>query len=123
MSEVPASTSDPRVRALFVLQHQNEQFDLMPFSIARTWLDDKGVDLAMYLMYDAVQLVRKEVIEQHPDIKAAVDYLLGRGVPIYTCGFCSRACQLNSDSYYPGIVVANRHIYYSLMMDRKVVYY
>ncbi len=123
MSEVPASASDPRVRALFVLQHQNEQFDLMPFSIARTWLDDKGVDLAMYLMYDAVQLVRKEVIEQHPDIKAAVDYLLSRGVPIYTCGFCSRACQLNSDSYYPGIVVANRHIYYSLMMDRKVVYY
>jgi hypothetical protein len=51
----------------------------MPFSIARTWLDDKGVDLALYLMYDAVQVVRKEVIEQRPDIKEAVDYLLSRG--------------------------------------------
>ncbi len=93
MSEVVVSAGEQRNRALFVLQHHHEQFDLMPFSIARTWIDDKGVDLALYLMYDAVQLVRKEVIEQHPDIQAAVDYLLSRGVPIYTCGFCSRACQ------------------------------
>ncbi len=123
MNEVNVPAGESRPQALFVLQHRNEQFDLMPFSIARTWLDDKGVDLALYLMYDAVQLVRKEVIEQHPDIKEAVDYLLSRGVPIYTCGFCSRACQLNSDSYYPGIVMANRHIYYALMMERRVVYY
>ena len=123
MSEVNVSASEPRNRALFVLQNHDEQFALMPFSIARTWIDDKGVDLALYLMYDAVQIVRKEVIEQRPDIKEAVDYLLSQGVPIYTCGFCSRACQLNSDSYYPGIVIANRHIYYSLMMERKVVYY
>lgn len=123
MSEGPGSAGEHRPQALFVLQHRNEPFDLMPFSIARTWLDDKGVDLALYLMYDAVQLVRKEVIEQRPDIKEAVDYLLSRGVPIYTCGFCTRACQLNADSYHLGITVANRHIYYALMMERKVVYY
>jgi predicted peroxiredoxin len=108
---------------LFTLQNTNEKFDLMPFSIARTWLDDKGLDIAFYLMYDAVNLVRKDLIEDRPDIKEAVDYLLGKGVPIYTCGFCTRACELNQDKYYPGIVVANRHIYYTLMTERKVVYY
>ena len=55
MSEVVVSAGEQRNRALFVLQHHHEQFDLMPFSIARTWIDDKGVDLALYLMYDAVQ--------------------------------------------------------------------
>jgi predicted peroxiredoxin len=110
-------------KVLFVLQQNNPKFDLMPFSIARTWIDDKGVDIAIYLMYDSVNLVRKDTIEQTPDIKEAVDYLLSKGVPIYTCGFCTRACELNSDKYYPGIVVANRHIYFSLMMERKVVYY
>ena len=123
VNEVNASAGDQRPRAVFVLQHQNEQFDLMPFSIARTWIEDKGVDVALYLMYEAVKLVRKEVIEQRPDIREAVDYLLSKGVPIYACGFCSRACQLNVDSYYPGIVVGNRHIFYSLMMERTVVNY
>ncbi len=115
--------SDGDNKALFVVQHNDPQFNLMPFSIAKTWVDDKGVDLAIYLMYDAVNLVRKDQIEERPDIKDAVDYLLGKGVPIYTCGFCSRACELNQDKYYPGIVVANRHIYYSLMTERRVVYY
>jgi len=110
-------------KALFVLQHRDDRFDLMPFSIARTWLDDKGLDIAFYLMYDAIQLVRKDTIEERPDVKEAVDYLLSRGVPIYVCGFCSRACELGVDKYYPGIVVANRHIYYAIMMERRVVYY
>lgn len=123
MDQPDTTTAAAPLKALFVLQNQNERFDLMPFSIARTWIDDKGADLALYLMYDAVQLVRKDTIAQYPDIQEAVDYLLKRGVPIYTCGFCTRACQLNTDSFYPGIVVANRHIYYALMTERKVVYY
>jgi predicted peroxiredoxin len=110
-------------KVLFVLQNHNPQYDLMPFSIARTWLEEKGLDIAIYLMYDSVQIVRKETIEQAPEIKVAVDCLLSQGVPIYVCGFCTRVCELNSGSYYPGVVVANRNIYFSLMMERKVVYY
>ena len=115
--------SDETPKYLFVIQHQNEQFDLMAYSIARTWVDDKGLDLAIYVMYDAVQVVRKDKIVERPDIKEAIDYLLSKGVPIYTCGFCTRACELNQDKYYPGIVVANRHIYYSLFSERVAVYY
>lgn len=115
--------SEERPKFLFVVQNQNELFDLMPYSIARTWLDDKGVDLAMYIMYNAVQVVRKDKIEERQDIKELIDYLLSKGVPIYTCGFCSRACELNQDKYYSGIVVANRNIYYSLFSERRVVYY
>lgn len=123
MSAVKASETEGRPRALFVLQRCDERFDLMPFSIARTWLEDKGVDLALYLMYDAVQLARRDTLERRPELKEALEYLLGRGVPIYACGFCTRACQLNADSYHPGVVVANRHIYYALMMERRTVYY
>lgn len=108
---------------LFVLQHHNEKYDFMPFSIARTWFDDKDADIVFYLMYDAVQLVRKDRIGERPDIKDAVDYLLSQSVPIYTCGFCSRACELDQDKYYDGIEVANRHVYYALMTERQVVYY
>lgn len=117
------SAAEDRPQALFVLQHSDERFDLMPFSIARTWVEDKGVDLALYLMYDAVELVRKDTLARRPDLREAVDALLARGAPIYTCGFCTRACQLNADSYYPGVVVANRHIYFALMMERRTVYY
>lgn len=108
---------------LMVLQTQNPKYDGMAFNIARTWLDDKGLDIALYLMFDCVQLVRKDTIEQNPDIKDAVDYLLSRGVPIYVCGFCTRACEISPDLYYPGIQVANRHIYFSLMTERNVAYY
>lgn len=112
-----------RQKYLFVLQHNDERYDLMPFSIAKTWLDDKGLDIAIYLMYDAVQIAKKETIEARPDIKQAVDYLLSKGVPIFVCGFCTRACELNHESYYEGIPVANRHIYYSLMQERTVINY
>lgn len=115
--------SEERPKYLFVIQNQDELFDLMPYSIARTWLDDKGLDLALYIMYNAVQVVRKDKIDDRPDIKEMIDYLLSKGVPIYTCGFCSRACELNQDKYYPGIVVANRNIYYSLFAERRAVYY
>jgi predicted peroxiredoxin len=115
--------SDGSGKYVFVLQHHNPQFDLMPFSIGRTWLDDKGLDLAFYLMYDAVQLMHKDTIETLPDIKEAVDYLLSKGVPIYVCGFCSRACSLSAPQLYPGIGMGNRHVFYSLMTERQVVYY
>lgn len=115
--------SEEKSRYLFVIQHQNERYDLMPYSIARTWIDDKNADIAIYLMYDSIPLVEKGNIQRRPDIQEAVDYLLGKGVPIYTCGFCTRACELNADKFHPGIQVANRHIYYALMTERKVVYY
>jgi predicted peroxiredoxin len=108
---------------LFVVQTNDERFNLMPYSIARTWVEDKGLDLAIYLMYDAIPVVHKDKINERPDIKEAIDYLLSKGVPIYTCGFCTRACELNAGSIYPGIIVANRHIFYSLMTERKTVYY
>lgn len=108
---------------LFVLKTKNPKYDLMAFSIARTWIDDKSQDIALYLMFDSVQLVRKDTIEKTPDIKALVDYLLLKDVPIYVCGFCTRACEITNDQYYPGIEIANRHIYFSLMTERNVVYF
>lgn len=107
---------------LFVLQHEDERYNLLPFSIARTWTEDKGVDIAIYLMYDAVQIVEKNNLEKSPDIKEVIDFLLGNGVSIYTCGFCTRVCG-NAERFYPGIQVANRHIYYSLMTERRTVNY
>jgi predicted peroxiredoxin len=115
--------SDTDTRFLFVLQHRDVRFDSMPFNIALTWHADKGLDIALYLMYDAVQLLRRDVLEERPDLKETVDGLLCRGVTIYVCGFCTRVCALTADNYYPGIVVANRHIFYTLMMERRVVYY
>ncbi len=115
--------SDNQQKYMFVLQHHQPRYDSMPFSIARTWVDDKGADIAIYLMYDAVEIARKEEVESNPDIKEMIDYLLAKGVQIYTCGFCTRACQLNANSLYPGITVANRHLYYSLMTERRVVNY
>jgi|WetSurMetagenome_2_1015567.scaffolds.fasta_scaffold174338_2 predicted peroxiredoxin len=108
---------------LFVVQHCDIRFNLMSFSIAQTWQNDQGLDVALYLMYDAVQLVRKDRLEERPDIKAAVDDLLQRGASIYVCGFCTRTCQISADEYYPGIVVANRRVFHTLMMERRVVYY
>jgi predicted peroxiredoxin len=108
---------------LFVLKNAEPQFVPMAFSIARTWVEDKGLDLALYLMFGTVEVVKKENIGDTPDIKEAVDFLLAQGVPIYTCGFCSRACSLAGDDYYDGIEVANRHIYYDLFTEREVVYY
>jgi hypothetical protein len=32
-------------------------------------------------------------------------------------------CQLNASNLYPGVQVANRHIFYALMTERRVVYY
>lgn len=111
-----------QTKYLFVLQHNDPRYNPMPFSIARTWTDDKQLDIAFYLMYDAVQLVETEYLEQHPDIKETIDYLLSKNIPIYTCGFCTRVCA-NADKFYPGIQVANRHIYYSLMTERQTVNY
>lgn len=113
---------DQQQKYLFVVQHLNDRYNLMPFSIARTWLEDKGLDIAIYLMYDAVQIVEKDNLEKALDTKEAIDYLLDHRVPIYTCGFCTRVCA-NTEKYYPGIQVANRHIYFSLMTERQTVYY
>ena len=110
-------------RYVFVVQHRNERFDLMPFSIARTWREDKGLDIAIYSMYDAVELLKKDAINEHPDIRDVLDALLADGVPVYACGFCSRACQLTVDDYYPGVQVGNRHIFHSLMTERQSVYW
>jgi predicted peroxiredoxin len=108
---------------LFVLKNGDPKFVPMGFSIARTWVEDKGLDLALYLMYDTVEVVKKANIDDNPDIKELVDWLLAQGVPIYTCGFCTRACMLAQNDYYDGIVVANRHIYYDLFTEREAVYY
>lgn len=114
--------SNDQVKYLFVLQHNDDRYNPMPFSIALTWIEDKGADIVFYLMYDAVNIANKDYIEGHPDIKENIDYLLGRGVPIYTCGFCTRVCA-NPNEFYPGIQIANRHIYYSLMTQRNTVNY
>lgn len=108
---------------LLVIKTKNPKFDLMGFSIARSWLDDQNADIAIYLKFDSVELLKKDNIENNPEIKAEVDYLLSRGVPIYVCGFCTRACKLSKDSYYPGIEVANRNIFYKLISERKAVYF
>jgi intracellular sulfur oxidation DsrE/DsrF family protein len=108
---------------VFVLQHRHERFDLMPYSIARTWCEEKGLDIALYAMYDAVELLKKDTIVQYPEIREAVDALMAAGVPVYACGFCSRACQLAADDYYPGVQVGNRHIFQKLMTERQPLYY
>lgn len=108
---------------VFVLQHRQERFDPMPYSIARTWREDKGLDVAIYAMYDAVELLKKDVVAEQPSIKETIDVLLADGVPIYACGFCSRACSLAVDDYYPGVQVGNRHIFYALMSERRSVYF
>lgn len=115
--------TENKPKYLFCVQHHDPEFDPMSFSIAHTWLDDKGLDIVFYFMYHAGKIMRRDYIEAHPDIKENVDYLLSRGVPIYVCGFCSRVCQLNTDNLYTGVQVANRHIYYALMTERQVVYY
>ena len=108
---------------VFVLQHRHERFDLMPFSIARTWREEMGLDVALYAMYDAVELLKKDTIVQYPEIREAVDALLADGVPVYACGFCSRACQLAADDYYPGVQLGNRRIFHKLMVERQSLYY
>lgn len=113
---------DQNPKYLFVLQNNDDRYNLMPFSIARTWFDDKNLDIAFYLMYDAVKIAEKDYLEKTPEVKAAIEYLLGNNIPIYTCGFCTRVCTV-PESLYPGIQVANRHIYYSLMTERKTVNY
>ena len=61
--------------------------------------------------------------EWYAEIKELVDFLLQKGVPIYVCGFCTRACELTANHYYPGIVVGNRKIYFSLVSQRRLLYY
>lgn len=112
--------NDPKY--LFVIQNNDPRYSPMPFSIARTWHEDKHLDIAIYLMYDAVSIIEAQNLEQTPDIKVNIDYLLSKNIPIYTCGFCTRVCA-NPELFYPGIQVANRHIYYSLMTERQTVYY
>jgi predicted peroxiredoxin len=114
---------DDGSKFLLVLEHHNSQFDELPFSTARSWVEDSGVDVAMWLLYDSIHIVRREEIEKTPVIKELVDFLLQKGVPIYVCGFCTRACELTANNYYPGIVVGNRKIYFSLVSQRKVLYY
>jgi predicted peroxiredoxin len=108
---------------VFVLQHRDKRFDLMPFSIARTWREEKGLDIALYAMYDAVELLKKDTIVEYPEIREALDALLADGVAVYACGFCSRACQLAADDYYPGVQLGNRQIFHNLMMERRSLYY
>jgi predicted peroxiredoxin len=108
---------------LFVLKNDDPKFIEMPFSIARTWVEDKELDLAVYFMFDAIEVAKKEYVENAPNIKVLVDYLLAQGVPMYTCGFCTRAYELSGDDLYPGIEVANRNIYYAVMIEREAVYY
>jgi predicted peroxiredoxin len=114
---------DDSSKFLMVLEHHNLQFDELPFSTARSWVEDGGLDVAMWLLYDSIQIVRREEIEHTPAIKELVDFLLKEGVPIYVCGFCTRACELTADNYYPGVVVGNRKIYLALVSQRKVLYY
>lgn len=114
---------EDKPKYLFCVQHNDPQFNPMSLSIARTWLDDKGIDIAFYFMYHAGNIMRQDNVEANPDIQDHVDYLLSRGVPIYICGTCSRVCQLNASNLYPGVQVANRHIFYALMTERRVVYY
>jgi len=114
---------EDKPKVLFVLEHHNPQYDPLRFSTAQTWVDDRGVDVVMWLMYDSIQIVRKDAIEQTPEIKAMIDDLLGKGVPIYVCGFCTRSCGLSAGDYYPGVAVGNRNIYFSMVTERKVVTY
>lgn len=108
---------DKKERYVFVVQHSHERFDPMPFSIAKTWSEDKGLDITLYLMYDAVELLKDDYVNSHQDIRDLLDSLLDSGVPVYACGFCSRACSLAVDDYYPGVQLANRHIFYDLMTE------
>lgn len=110
-------------RYVFVLQHRDELFDAMAFSIARTWREDKGADLVLYAMYGAVELLKKDTLVKYPDIREMLDALLADGVSVYACGFCSRACELTSDDYYQGVQVGNRHVFYTLMTERQPVYW
>ena len=113
---------DNEIKYLFVLQNNDDRYNPMPFSIARTWIEAHHLDIAFYLMYDAVRIADTEYVEQNPDIKENIDFLLSKNIPIYTCGFCTRVCG-NPEMFYPGIQVANRHIYYSLMTERRTVNY
>jgi predicted peroxiredoxin len=110
-------------RFVFVLQHRQERFDAMPFSIARTWRQDMDLDVALYVMYDAVELLKQDTLITYPDIQEAVDALLADGVPVYACGFCSRACELAADDFYPGVRIGNRHIFHTLMTERQPLYW
>ena len=58
---------------VFVLQDRHDRFDLMPFSIARTWREEMGLDVAMYATYDAVELLKKDTLVEYPAIREAVD--------------------------------------------------
>lgn len=115
--------STPDQDYVFVIQHVNERFDTMPYSIARTWREDQGAEIAIYAMYDAVELLKADTVAERDDLREVLDALLAAGVSIYACGFCSRACQLSQESYYPGVEVANRHIFHSLMTERRAFYW
>jgi sulfur relay (sulfurtransferase) complex TusBCD TusD component (DsrE family) len=107
----------------FVIQHRHDNYDFMPFSIAKTWFDSNQADIAIYLMYDAVQIATQEYLANRPDIKEIIDYLTANKIAVYACGFCTRVNRINPDNFDLAIQVANRHIYYSLMVERKVLYY
>lgn len=108
---------------VFVVQHQNERFDAMPFSIALDWRRTHGLDIVIYAMYDAVGLLKDDFLRDNDELRSTVDALLQEGASIYACGFCSRACQLNAETYYPGVQVANRSIFFELMKTRKPLYW
>jgi hypothetical protein len=42
---------------------------------------------------------------------------------VYACGFCSRACELAADDFYPGVRIGNRHIFHTLMTERQPLYW
>lgn len=108
---------------VFIMQHQNDRFDSMPFSIARSWREEMDADLVLYVMYDAVELLKKDTLAHNAMIKEDIDALLESGVTIYACGFCSRACSLDTDSYHPGVQVANRTIFHDLLSQRRALYW
>ncbi|WP_149141480.1 hypothetical protein [Gemmobacter caeruleus] len=110
-------------RMVFVVQKRHELFDLMPFSIALTWRQDKNVDVDLYFMYDAVELLREDFLAGHQDLLEILNSLLADGAIVYACGFCSRACELSAKDYHPDVQVANRQIFHSLMTQRRPVYW
>ena len=66
---------------LMVLEHHNPQFDELPFSTARSWVEDGGVDVAMWLLYDSIHIVRREEIEEDSRDQGAGRFPAAEGGP------------------------------------------
>lgn len=108
---------------VFVIQQATPRFQLLPYSVALSWRQEYGTDLALYTMYESVELLRASSLARNDELRELVDGLVQAGVPIFTCGFCTRACELTADDYYPGVVVANRTILHDLLSSRTPLYW